>query len=76
MITYFGGDSHIVASSIGCCRRVGHWWLRIPNYDLSRGADNEHANQLLKNFIKSHDSLTLLTEVDKINQLYRDREKV
>lgn len=76
LITEFGGDYHTVATHIGSDRRVGHWGLRIPNYDLSRGADNEHANQLLKNFIKSHDSLTLLTEVDKINQLYRDREKV
>mgnify|MGYP005993267627 FL=1 len=76
LITQFGGDYHTVATHIGSDRRVGHWGLRQPNYDLSRGADNEHVNQLVKNFIKSHDSLTLLTEVDKMNQSYRDREKV
>mgnify|MGYP003115403716 CR=1 FL=1 len=76
LITEFGGDYHTVATHIGSDRRVGHYGLRIPNYDLSRGADNEHASQLGKNLIKSHESLTLLTEVDKINQSYRDREKV
>jgi UDP-glucose 6-dehydrogenase len=76
MVTEFGGDYHSVATHIGSDRRVGHWGLRIPNYNLSRGADNKHANQMLKNFIKTQDSLTLLSEVDKINQLYQDREKV
>lgn len=75
-VTAFGGDYHAVATHIGSDRRVGHWGLRVPNYDLGRGADNNWANDSLKQFIKAEESLTLLTEVDRINQLYLDREKV
>jgi UDP-glucose 6-dehydrogenase len=75
-VTAFGGDYHAVATHIGSDRRVGHWGLRVPNYDLGRGADNKWANASLKQFVKAEETLTLLAESDRINQTYLDREKV
>ncbi len=76
VVTAFGGDYHSVATHIGSDRRVGHWGLRVPNIDGGRGEDNEAANASLKGLIKAEDRLTLLAEVDKINETYLNREKV
>jgi len=69
----FDVDYHMIQLYLQQDPRISGGLTRVPNYDGTRGFADTDAIKMLTRF---NERFTLLKEVDKMNQVYLNREKV
>jgi len=69
----FDTDYHTIQLYLMQDYRIGGGMTRVPNFDYTRGYQNTEHLKMLTRF---NERFTLLKEVDKINEMYVNRDKV